>query len=95
MEVELLKTVSGGGGVVVCIALVILFLKHINSIHADNKQATRDMVDKFNEEHTETRKAFQSQITALTDQVFQMADRTTSALNEVKVAITELRSRIG
>lgn len=83
MEVEILKQVASGGSVVVCVALVIIFLKVIN-----------DMTDRFNKEHAETREAFQAQITALTGKVFEMAEKTTNALNEVKIAIIDLRNQI-
>jgi hypothetical protein len=73
MEIELLKTVANGGGsVVVCVALVVLFLQHVNAIHETNRTVTKD----------------------LTDKVFDIAEKTTSALGELKSAIIELQAKM-
>ena len=57
MEAEILQAVSGGGGsVAVCLALVILFLRQISARDEKHEQSIKDMSDRFNEEHAETRK---------------------------------------
>ena len=95
MEIEIIKQVAtNGGGVVVCVALVILFLRHIQSLNSEHSARVQAIVDKSAEDHNTTRTAFQQQIQALTERVFEVADKTSAAVGELRTAIVELQTRI-
>jgi hypothetical protein len=89
---------SAGGGVAVCLYLVKVFLDHIKDLHASyatkTEAALNGMADKFNAEHTATRVAFQAQIASMSDRVFEIAEKTTTAVNSLEVAIHDLQARI-
>lgn len=98
MEVELLKALPGGGSLVVCVALVILFLKHMREVHEANTtktaEAIKEMTERFNAEHAETREAYQGQMKSITDKVFDIANSTTQAIKGLEIAVRELQQKI-
>jgi hypothetical protein len=95
VEIELVKqAATSGGGVVVCLALVVLFLKHIAATNDAHQASIRDITDKFSQQHDATNAAFQTQIGILTGKVFEVAEKTAGAVSELKGAINELRARI-
>jgi predicted small secreted protein len=106
MEIELLKALSSGGGVVVCVAMVILFLKYVTalqesfsnqlkSINESYSQKTeasiQKMAEDFTKEHAATRLAFQTQIESITERVFDIVDKTSTAITGLEGAVRELQ----
>jgi hypothetical protein len=95
MESEILKLVGGGGGVVACVALVIIFTRHIKDMHSfysvQTTQSLSDMTTKFNTEHAQTRKDFQEQIQSITNQVFTAVSENTKALSCLELAVREMQ----
>jgi hypothetical protein len=95
VELDLVKQLAGrGGGVAVCVVLVVLFLRHVTSLNETHLTSMKAMSETFSLEHSQTRDAFQQQITALTGKVFEVAEKTTVALFELKSAIIDLQSKM-
>lgn len=48
MDIEILKLIagSGGGGVLICVVFVYLFLKHIEGLRVDHSVAMKGLTDK-------------------------------------------------
>lgn len=84
MELELLKLAGGNGGsVVVFMVCLVLFLRHINAKEATYQATIKEVTD-----------AHAGHVTALTDKVFDIANKTTAALYELKTAVVELQGRL-
>lgn len=91
MEVEIIKTIAGSGGsVVCCVVLVVLFLRHLTESNAK--------IDALAKQHAEdaksARDAFQTQLHDLADHIFEIADKTASIVKENAVAVRGLEEAV-
>ena len=99
MEVEILKSIAGPGGSLVCfVAVVVLFLRYQtdlqNSIHAKVEAAIGDLANKHAEDSKAARDAFQTQLANLADRVFEIADKTAEIVRGNALAVKGLEEAV-